>query len=458
MFNHPRVPVLDVDFLRRWTPVRVMLAGLIFYVAATISSPLIYDLNVVTWRAAIYLAASILAFFAGCYVATFIVAGSGQPMEPQPFTVPLDRYINATIVIGAISILMRVYDRFVLRGFTVEETFFETRETLSVNVSVFGYLGGPGFCFGLIALTLIWLSAGQKRRPATFVVACAMSSYPVVEGLLQGSRSSMLHAGFMVFFFARSTRAMRWLFGSKLAMAGAVLAFLAIFRILYEMRTLEANNYNETIFEVYHLSSMSRFADVPSWITNIVLQNDTRDVLSNLLMTWVHFEQHLTHSWVVYFANFENMADDAGLGWGRMHFYVPTRILSLIAGADLSYNAGEAGLLEGLFGTSFSYLYYDFGALGPLASALFGMLTTFVHAWAIRLPERWLPLYAMFVIAIAMCMIDNQLVGGLGVFAFWGYLLYAGLHAIMSALSRRIFSHGSTEPRPAVGHRSAHLL
>jgi hypothetical protein len=66
-------------------------------------------------------------------------------------------------------------------------------------------------------------------------------------------------------------------------------------------------------------------------------------------------------------------------------------------------------------------------------------LATLIQAWTIRLPERWLPLHAMFMLFIAMSLIDCQMVGGLAVYATWGYFIYVVLHFIISKLSRDSF-------------------
>jgi hypothetical protein len=445
MNNHPRDPVVDVAFLERWSPARIMVAGIILYVLVFLTSPLEYAFDIVSWLGSAYALVCIGAFFAGCYVSRAANL-HGLPLEPRPFEQSLDRYINVTLVIGLFSIAARAYDRFVLRNFTIEETLIESSETLEGTTSFFGYLGGPGFCYGFIALALLWLSAGQHRRPLTFAFACALAAYPMIEALLQGSRSVMLHSAVMVFFLAKSTGSLRRLVGSWIGLAVSGLALIVVFQIVFELRGVQSANLD--VYDLYQASGMADFAKAPPWIVSLIIEGDGTGALAEVLKAWVHFEQHLTHSLLVYYANFQNIGE-LERGWGRMHFFIPWRVVGALSGNDLSYSPDANGMLGGFFGTEITYLYYDFGALGPLAVALFGYGATLVHAATIRLPERWLPLYAMLVICISMFLIDNQLVGGLGTFAIWGCVLYAGLHFLISKLSRQTdFVARETSPRP----------
>ena len=193
----------------------------------------------------------------GCYIGKVVNLQKG-PLSVLSFKVPVDRYINITIAIAALSIAARAYDRFILRGFTIEETFFESRDTLGASVSFFGYLGGPCFTFGFFALALIWLSSSQRRRPVAFAAACLLSTYPMLEGLLQGSRSPILHTAFVVFFFARATQALPWLVRSRVKLTIALLALLVLFQIVFETRSLAVTGSEETISDIYRPSGHGR--------------------------------------------------------------------------------------------------------------------------------------------------------------------------------------------------------
>ena len=63
-----------------------------------------------------------------------------------------------------------------------------------------------------------------------------------------------------------------------------------------------------------------------------------------------------------------------------------------------------------------------------------------MQAWTIRLPERWLPLHALLCLSIALTLVDDTFLGGLGVFAIWGTLLYIIIHFVVSIVSRESFA------------------
>jgi hypothetical protein len=111
------------------------------------------------------------------------------------------------------------------------------------------------------------------------------------------------------------------------------------------------------------------------------------------------------------------------------------RLISALAGEDLSFDPTVVGMNSGVSATGFSSLYYDFGGAGPLVAGLFGFVVTVVQRKTINFPERWLPLHAYFCFTCLMMMLDNQLTGSLGAFAVWTFSGYAALHYLMSLLS-----------------------
>jgi len=427
-------PSLDLGFVRYWSPARCMFAGMIFYVAVVVTSPLEFNYSYITWPAVVFAFAVMLAFFGGCYVST----NTSPPIDtikPLPFQGSNNRYIYLAIIIAFFGILARIYDRFILRGFSVQETFAETRESLEGQVSVFGYIGGLAFSFGLVALALVWLTKTERRRPVATVIAILLAAYPMTEGLLGASRSPMLHTAILVFILARSTKSLTWLVHSRVALLAVGLALMAFFQLLFEIRTLEGGAYEESIAEVFRLTGMAEFAQAPTWITNAITATDGRGLYATILKNIVHIEQHITHSWVVYFANFTRF-DELEYGDGYIHFSLPLRVVAYVTGQEIYYSPFVHGMEEGMYSASLSNIYYDFGLLGvPLAFA-FGYAQTMLHRQAIRMPVRWLPLHVLMCFANLFTLMENPLTGGLGAFAVWGTMLYVMIHFLVTVLSR----------------------
>jgi hypothetical protein len=427
-----RTPSLDAEFLSRWSPAKLAAIGIIAYVLMIITAPLEYDYSLITAGGTIYAVAVLIGFFGGCHFGRAMFWGSTLP-SVQPVRFSPDLFINVAAIIGAIGVGARVYDRFVLRGFAMTDTFLERREIIAEQVTAFGYLGGIGFSFGLIALVLIWLSSSQRRRPLMFVFAASLACYPAGEALLQGSRSTLLHVVFLIFFFALSTKALTWIVRSPLALLVGGVVLAGVFELIYEIRTLEANDAMD-IADVFKFTTIGQYAQPQPWVTDAIIASGGTGVVGGVLKTWTHLVQYLTHSWLVYFQNFEQFQDVPG--WGRLHLYLPMRTLSAIVGENVSYDPVLYGMEPGVFSTVISYIQYDFGPAGPLVALLFGVSVTFVHNRAIRSPERWLPLYSYLALACATMLVDNQLVGSLGAFATWSVLAWVPLHSFLSMLSR----------------------
>jgi hypothetical protein len=430
-----RIPSLDTKFVARWTPARFAAAGLVAYAILVCISPLEYDYSVITVGATLYALAVFAGFFGGCHVAQ-VLGRSGRPAGPERLAADPDLFINLTAGVGAVGVVARIYDRVVLRNFSIGETLLQTRESLTENVSIFGYLGGAFFSFGAVSLLLIWLSSSQQRRPAIFVFAILLTLYPAAESLLQGSRSSLLHVAFITFIFARSSKAMPWLVRSPWALAATGMALAAVIELVYELRSLQGIDEME-IADLFKLTAIGEYAHPPQWIMDELIATGGRGLTGGTLKVWTHFTQYLTHSWIVYFINFQHFEDV--FGWGRLHLYMPMRIVSALLGEDVTYDPALYGMEPGVSPTAISLVQYDFGAAGPLMAMLFGMAATVVHRRAIAYPERWLPLNAYLCFASLTLMIDNELLGGSGGFAVWTFGLYVPLHYGVTLLSQRTF-------------------
>lgn len=428
-----RLPALDTQFLRTWSPARFAALGLAVYAVLLFVSPLKYNYANLSLEPTVYAAAVLLAFFGGCRVAKMFDSYK-PPASVQPVAMSPDLMINLTLFLGFFGVAARAYDRVVVRGFTVADTMLESRETIAESLSVFSYLGGACFSFGIIAMMLIWLSSSFRRRPFAYALAVLLSLYPMLESLVQGGRSTTIHTLFLLFMFARASNAMPWLVRSPAALLAAGIAVIAAAQLFYEIRTLQGADDQIDLADIFRSTAISQYAQPYDWVVEHLFATNGQGLISAVLKTWTHFTQYLTHSWLVYYDNYLNF--EGVYGWGRMHFFMVFRLLSGLTGEDLNYDATLYGSLSGISTTAFSSIYYDFGPAGPLTAFAFGYAGTSVQRKSIMFPERWLPLYVYLCFACLMMLLDNQLMGSLGAFAIWTFSLYVPLHYLVTTLAR----------------------
>jgi hypothetical protein len=427
-----RVPSLDVEFVRRWSPARFAALGLAIYGVLLLTSPLEYDFSKLSWQAIAYAAACQLAFFGGCYIVNGLDRRA-TPIAVQPVSLPADRMINITLVLGLVGVLSRFYDRVIARGFTITEDLLENRETISEGLTSFAYIGGLFFSFGLIAITLMWLTGAHRRRPYSFALASVLALYPMFETLVQGSRSTMIHTLVLLFLCARSANAMRWLVRSKLALLLCGVVVLLVAEAVYQMRTFASGFDTQDMVDIFMLTAISDYARPSQWVVDVLVSTNGVGLLGGAVKAWTHVSQYLTHSWLAYCDNYN--AFEGILGYGRYHLFLLMRFLSVLAGEDVYFDPTSYGMISGISTTGFTSLLYDFGMGGPLVAAIYGFVATTVQRWAIQVPERWLPLYMYLCFACLMHMVDNIFLGGLGAFAIWTFTGYAGFHYLVTVLA-----------------------
>lgn len=426
-----RLPVLDTQFIRTWSPARFAALGLVAYAVLLFVSPLNYNYANISLEPTIYAAAVLLGFFGGCQSGK-VANDLGPPVAVQPLSMSPDLMINTTLALGSVGVAARAYDRVVMRGFIVAETLIESRETIAESLSLFSYLGGVFFSFGIVAVMQIWLSSSHRRRPVAFAFALFLAAYPMLEALLGGGRSVTIHTLFLLFMFARTSNFMPWLVRSPVKLLVAGIAVVAAAQLFYELRTLQGASDEIDIADVFRSTAISRYAQPWDLVVEHLFATNGQGLISLVLKTWTHLTQYLTHSWLVYYENYVH--SEGVYGWGRIHFFMVFRFLSGLVGEDLNYDPSLYGAQSGVSSTAFSTIYYDFGAFGPLAAVAFGYVATIIQRKTIMFPERWLPLYAYLCFSCLMMMLDNQLIGSLGAFAIWSFSLYIPLHYLITLL------------------------
>lgn len=414
-------------FIEYCTPARVMLLGLLMYLLLVASAPLQFDMNFFSTEGLVFITVSLMGFWLGCAIASKGNSSAVSHVTGALSRRQVDHLIWATLVLGAAGTLLRIYDRFFLRGLEFSEDMILARESLTSNVSVFGYIGGALFPLSIACLMLHWWGGG--RRPLTFLAAAVLSAYSLVETLALGSRSTSLQIVFLVAFCAAASGRLR-LSHVLWGLAALSVPLLISWRAIYETRTIQLGY--ESIVDIYLLNSITLYASPQDWIVSW-LGIEGSFFVDAFVRPWLHLSQYAASTWLIFMDNFASFS--GALGWGQLQFNVPLRALSVVFDIDNSYDAEMEGMKVGLYSTTFSTIYYDCGWFGPAVTFAFGYASTRLHAMAMREPHCWLLLYAVVVFACALALVENQFLYGYFALAVWSFLLYGVIASLWTRLS-----------------------
>lgn len=414
-------------FIKYWSPARATLLGLVIYWLLVAIAPLKFDMNFFSAEGLGFVILSLIGFWLGCAVAAKSSRSAMWRFTAVPTRGQIGQLIWMTLCLGAAGTLLRAYDRLVLRGFEFSEFVILARESIQPDVSIFGYIGGVLFPLSMACLMLHWWDG--RRRPVTSLAAAALATYPLLEALALGSRSTILNMLLLVAFCAAASGRLRT---SHVLVVSALLStpLLLASQALYETRTMQLGY--QSLIEIYTLNSITLYAPPQDWITSLIGIEGSLFV-DALVRPWLHLSQYTTSTWLIFMDNFASFSGN--FGWGQLHFGVPLRALSAVFDVGDSYDPVSEGLKEGLFSTVFSTIYYDFGWFGPVVAFAFGYASTRLQAMAIREPHCWLLLYAVVVFACAFAFVENQFLSGFFAFAAWSFLLYGAIASLWSRLS-----------------------
>lgn len=414
-------------FIKYWSPARATLVGLLIFLLFVAIAPLKFDMNFFSAEGLGFIALSLVGFWLGCAAAPRWSSTAAWYFAGKPTRGQIGQLIWGTLVLGAVGTLLRLYDRFILRGFEFSESVIWARESIQPDVSIFGYVGGVLFPLSMACLVLHWLD--DKRRPVTWLAAAALAAYPLVEALAVGSRSTFLNILFLIAFCTAASGRLRM---SHVLVVSAALSvpLLLASQAIYETRSIQLGY--QSLIEIYTLNSITLYAPPQDWIASWIGIEGSLFV-DALVRPWLHLSQYATSTWLIFMDNFASFSGN--IGWGQLHFSVPLRALSAVFDIGDSYDPGREGMKDGLFSTTFSTIYYDFGWFGPAVTFAFGYAATRLQAMAIRDPHSWLLLYAVVVFACALALVENQLLSGYFAFAVWSFLLYGAIASLWSKAS-----------------------
>lgn len=397
-------------------PERIALAGILLYVGLLVITPL----EVVfppAWDALLYLLLSYCAFLFGALLMK--KRHKNRRFEVKEKLLGLRAFWIYSLL-GAVGILIRIYDRYVNRGASAVESALEARELIAEAAA--GPLASVGavlypFCY--IPLILVWSKVLVKNdsRIAKWS-ALVLFCLPALDALLLLSRSQMIVALSMMYFTATCG-----LYGGRwfprqmgLPVIAGVMGLVAVSIFSFVTRLDQMNM--DLAFSI--LNSVYGYTIKPNDLTMDLMNRS--DSLGNLFAGIVPIFQYYLHG-LLEFGLLWDRPDGQVFGYGLSHFAPYYKALSIF-GLASSLESESLYYRNGVFTTFFGTLWMDFGWFGPLVMILFGAVCKYVAEKAKAGYLQALPLHIYLCVVIFFMPVVSFLISAQGMYVINTFVLF----------------------------------
>lgn len=406
--------------LWRYGPRTVGAAGLVAFLAFLVLAPVNF-VRGVSATTLTFISLNVAAFLLGTFVVEWARLGHGKYSRRQ-----IGPSFYKVVVIAAVGILLRVYDRFIVRGVSIQLDALTNREMLeTAGVNIFALWGGLLYPFCFVPLFIVF--GKQERSPLKVAVAAVLFLYPVFDTFVIGGRSLILVTLSMLLLclsYGGYTRRHRRLF--VFALPSSLLVVIFFFTSIF----LDRLNLMGTDIQTSIFYSAYAFTVEPKpWLLEYISE---LDMLSTLLFGVLHVSQYVTHGLFELDYLIANYSVDGIHAWGANQYVVFAKALSLMfAGGFDPLLAFRLQPRTGIFTTFLGPAWVDFGWFAVLHSFAFGAAAHYVwRRSALAGGGAFVPLYAFLCVVIFFAPVVNFFAVAQGIYLLTALSLFVVLHRI----------------------------
>ena len=332
----------------------------------------------------------------------------------------LKKLFKLVLYLAILGLILKLLDRFVIRGISLGSDYFENRETMEAGggnpVAILNSFLTP---FGLIPLFLIWkykLAISRSIKVLAFVLFFAQ----MFDAILLGSRSIIfvlfILFGLYLFYF----KIIKISFIKVLTIISVFIGFMLIMNFIYVERTklfAGDNTYDVVLNQSninYSVTASDKFKND---FSNFSTSSKT------FAFTYITTVQYFTHGMIEFSYLYENHKSDYAIG--SYTFAIYSRFLHKIVGEKLDTDKIIAlNPRPGVFNTFFGPIFIDFGWFSMLFMFLFGIIAKLIYDKATNGYDWAILLYFYIFIIVVFSPVFNFINGAGGIFVLTSLILF----------------------------------
>lgn len=413
-------------FLQKIGPIKVILRAFFIWAIIFFTAPL--DVRIeINSHAYLFIFLSVVSFASG----TLFLGAREKSIVVPKSTKHLKKLFMIIFYLAIIGLGVKLIDRFVLRGLSLDADAFSNRESMEQSggslLAIVSAILSP---MGLFPLFIMWkynMKLSYLFSSIVFVLFFAQ----LFDAFLLSSRSIMfvlfVMIGLYLFYFKKI----------KLTLKKALVLLLALFSFLFLMNYIFLERTGvfagDQVYDVVLNQSNYNF----TLTSNQQFQNkfDKMNPLSqSIAFIYITNAQYFTHGMIEFSYLYDKFGDVHA--WGNYTFWVYVRFLSQIVGGNFEISEIlELIPRQGIYTTFFGPIYIDFGWLGIIFMFILGNLVRRIYEKAKSGSDWAILMYFYFFIVLMFSPVFNFISGAGGVFVLTSIILF-------SIISQKFYKYG----------------
>lgn len=426
------------------SPFTSLSAGIFFVFFCIIVVPANYQYTgtIYSW---LYIGISLILMFFGLFIGSKRLYFKPDLVYVSSDFKTIKKILSTATALAVIGVVLRLYDKLVLRGASPFLNMVENREMLMESgTNIFSIISS--FLYPLVLFLpfffLLYRSAGGKKWHYSITVI-VLSAFPIFDGILLGSRSVMmiwlLLAVLYIYSFGYFKIRPRYLI---LLIIGTI-AFFIFNGYIFDARTRQIgiNPIESTQLSVY-ANFLPLSDDMKAYLssTNNIL-------LYYFLVGIINFLQYMAHGlfellYLIDNFNIENIY------FGQQNFAVVMKFFYKILNIPFSFAENQEYLVRtGIYNTLFGPVYYDFAFLGIVFIFILGFIIGKTAKYISKKKSFMLvPIYFYFLLLLFFSLIVNLITFAQGIYNLTSFaMLY--LLVILFILKKRLHNEKGINTR-----------
>lgn len=402
--------------------VSVFLGGIFFLLSLVLIAPVdyLYLGSSYSW---LYVELSLLAVFAG-----LVVGAGGLRLKSKTVFISLRKKVLKKIFlfasfISAVGILLRIYDKYFIRGVSLQANVIENRDTLLASgINFFSVASSFMYPMAmLLPFIYLLLKRTQWSKPTYFVIVLLLSLYSFIDSISVGSRSIMGIFSFLIalYFYMLGYLKFKISFRNILLFIVLLVLLLSLSGYIFDTRTkligIVPSRSTQTSVYAYFIPLED------AWVKFL---DANKGIYYYFILGGINFIQYLVHGFfeMLYLVD---KFDTHQVLLGQQNFSVVAKFVSYVLRIPFSFSANNDVLVRtGMYNTLFGPIYYDFALWGVFFSFLLGILIGKVFLSVLRGNVLLIPLYAYFLLLLFFSLIVNMIVFGQGLYTIVSFLIF----------------------------------
>jgi hypothetical protein len=325
----------------------------------------------------------------------------------------------ASVFIGGIGMILRLYDRYGVRGVEVAANFMQAQqENMESGPTVYSTIAAVLYPFCYLVFFLYLVKNNGKGKKLGFISSLIMCLSPGLTALSMGSRSFMLVSGGMVIIFCVYFGILKFNTKTFLFAVGGTFLAAAFFTVIFVYR-LKAMKVDPT-FSVY--SSVYAFTVRPNLsASSAFAQGSGLAYYLNFML--LSMTQYFIHGVFEFGYEFQHFLGNHT--WGADNFAAYFKLFAMLMGArDPMDSVLAVSPRTGAFTTFFGPVYLDFGWYGMPLLIAFGFFIKKLWYRFVARDYLLAPLYAYFAVVLFLSPVVNLLVGAQGLYTITSFIVF----------------------------------